>query len=71
MASNLLMQARNESLLTQEEVSEKLGVSTATICQWEKNPEKITIGRLRNLYDVVNPTGKVLLKKFTDDIFLR
>lgn len=68
---SLLYKARKESLLNQDEVAEKLGVSTAIVSTWERDPNKITIERLRGLYDILNPGGKVILKKFTDDIFLR
>ena len=69
--SNLLIQARCESLLTQEEVAEKLGVSMATVCLWEKDPRRMTIGRIRQLYGIVNDRSKVFLEQFIDDIFLR
>lgn len=68
---SLLYKARKESLLNQDEVAEKLGVSTAIVSTWERDPNKITIERLRGLYDILNPGGKVILEKFTNGIFLQ
>lgn len=69
--SNLLIQARCESLLTQEELADQMGLSIAVVCNWEKDPRKMTIGRIQQLYGIVNDRGKVFLEKFIDDIFLR
>lgn len=69
--SNLLIQARCESLLTQEELAEKMGLSITVVCNWEKDPGRMTIGRIQQLYGIVNDRSKVFLEKFIDDIFLR
>ena len=55
--------ARMKAGFTQEELAEKLGVSKASICQWENGRTRPSIKKLKPLSEILNISVEELLKK--------
>lgn len=65
-----LAEARMSSHMLQSEMAEVIGCSTPVIVRLEKDPDKITVERLRKWYHAVPADGKAILEKYvTDAIF--
>ena len=72
---NPLAYARKRSLLTQKQLSDKTGISTVTISNWENSPFeggslKISIENLNKILDALDGDGQDYLKTYLDSIFL-
>ena len=72
---NPLACARKRSLLTQKQLSDKTGISTVTISNWENSPFeggslKISIENLKKIFDALDGDGQDYLKTYLDSIFL-
>ena len=72
---NPLAYARKRSLLTQKQLSDKTGISTVTISNWENSPFeggslKISIENLKKIFDALDGDGQDYLKTYLDSIFL-
>ena len=75
LEDNPLAKARKKSLLTQEQLSKKIGVSTVTISSWENSPLKngclkISVADLKKYFDALDGDGQCFLKMYLDSIFL-
>ena len=62
-----LAKARMAGQMLQEDMAEQVGCTTPVICRLEKNPDQITVERLRKWYHAVPPDGKAIIEKFVDE----
>lgn len=65
-----LAAARKSSLVTQKNMAAKLGCSTTTLVELEKNPEKIDLGTLGRFYQHVGADGKAILERYVNGFFM-
>lgn len=56
------LSCRKKAKLTQAEVAEKLGISDAAVCQWEKGETMPTASRLLQLAELYKCSVDKLLK---------
>ena len=75
MSENPLAKARKKSLLTQEQLSKRIGVSTVTISSWENSSLKngclkISLADFKKYFDALDRDGQDFLKMYLDSIFL-
>lgn len=62
--------ARKSSLLSQEDMAARIGVSVPTMVEYEKHPENINLGTLGRIYHNVGVDGKAIIERHLDEIFL-
>lgn len=54
MAKRSMLSAAREAVgVSREEMAVRLGVSFATVVNWERNPEKLTIAKVKAYYDAL------------------
>jgi transcriptional regulator with XRE-family HTH domain len=56
-----LRQLREQAVLTQAEIAEKIGVSVTTISHWETGSKRPRAGNIRKLAEVLGVTPQVVL----------
>ena len=61
---NLLKKLRNEAGLSQQELADKMDVSTNTIQNWEKGTTKVDYSRFGLLADIFNTPVDSLISEF-------
>lgn len=66
---NAFSDARKSSLLTQQEMGKEMGLSTATIVEREKHPEKLTIEEAVKWYGIVGTDGKERVRDYVLSFF--
>ena len=66
----VLRDARKSSLMTQSDLAKKLGRSTATIVEWEKRPDQVSLTTLRDYYNLCGTDARVWIKEFVDSFFV-
>lgn len=62
--------ARKSALLTQGQMAERIGVTTPSIIEWEKHPDKLRIKDLKAIYENVGVDGKAIIHEFVEGLFL-
>ena len=65
--SSALADARKSSLLTQDQLAERLGCSIMTISNWERNPSGMKLSNLAQWYHAMKPQGKAIIEQYVDD----
>ena len=65
-----LAAARKSSLLTQEDMAEKLGCSVPKLINMEKNPDSVPIGTYGKYYHHVGADGKAILERYVNGLFV-
>lgn len=66
----VLRDARKSSLMTQADMAKHLGKSTATIVEWEKRPDQVSLSVLRDYYNACGTDARVWIKEFVDSFFI-
>lgn len=64
---NALSEARFISGLTQSQLAEKMGVTTPTVSNWEKDPGNMKFDTFFEWYQAMTPRGQAVLDKYLDD----
>lgn len=67
---SFLFNARRKSLMTQGDMSSKVGVTVQTILAWEKEPEKVSLENLRSFFNALDKDGKSYFKDNLSSFFL-
>ena len=60
---NQIKKARLSEGLTQEELAEKLGISTVSVCKWETGKAFPAVKRLKEVADALHTTVSELLNE--------
>ena len=60
---NAIKRARLLQGMTQNELSEKVGVSPVAVCKWERGVTNPAVKRLKKIADVLNTTVNELLEE--------
>lgn len=62
--------ARKSALMTQKDMADVVGCTVNTLLRYEKEPELMTVGTLRKIYEAVGKDGRALIWDYLDRLLV-